>query len=202
MKQICLCIGLWLAYHAAFGQNYSYWNRCGDVFNPGAYPTDTFSSKHQAFDWGKSRIVITILRHKFLQEDQVWVQQTFNGNPFRSKYLGGIGNESGVAVPAEQPLPGYFLFYAAGEFTGTFYLISENGFWFQLPGGELFIDQARTRLYTQTPAECGKCRVGTFDLKTEELITRWSDGNTHPWPQFAGQTFALWWIKDEDWVGW
>ncbi|MCC6413119.1 MAG: hypothetical protein IT270_15755 [Saprospiraceae bacterium] len=116
--------------------------------------------------------------------------------------FGGIGNESGVAVSREQVVPGYFLVYAADEFTGTFYLITQNGDWFELPGVELFVDKNQSVVYTRTPAECGKCRVSDFDIKTQELTTGWSDGEGHPFPKKAGLKATFWWIKDEEWVKW
>ncbi|MCC6413118.1 MAG: hypothetical protein IT270_15750 [Saprospiraceae bacterium] len=71
----------------ADAQGYSYWNRCGDYFDARPYPADTFAVKQQEYTWGTSRVVLTVLRHKILQEDQVWLEQTYNGNPFRGKYL-------------------------------------------------------------------------------------------------------------------
>lgn len=206
MKMICFIVGLLTATSTAFGQGYSYWNRCGDFFDQKKYPADTFEVKRMAYQLKSTQVVLTVLHHRFLKEemeDQVWLEQSVKGNVIRGKYLGSItSGESGVAVPVNQPFSKYFIVYDAGEFTGTFYLLTESGEWFHLPGGELVMNAGKTMLYTTTPAECGKCRVGKFDLKTQELVTKWSEGSEQSWPEVAGKENTVWWVKDEEWVRW
>lgn len=181
-------------------------NRCGAVFNKANYPRDSFSVKEQIYTLGSTKIVLTILHHDYLEKDkafsQIWIAQSKDKKILKSKYLGYEGDESGIQVPNKQPLADYFIVNAAGEFSGMFYLISSNGAWYEIPGGSLYLNTNKSRLFTYVPAECGGCKIARFDLKSKKMFTKLWDSEGTAWEEIKPKSSLINVFENSKWLKW
>ena len=185
------------------GQGTNFWNRCGDKFDQTRYPVDSFAVQTQAFSFGETKIILTILQYKFESADQVWIEQRRGRKLLKSKYLGDISSgESGVAIPKQQPFKELWMFRDDSEFTGIYYLITNDGVWYEIPGGSIMYDKTSRTLFTDAPPECGGCTIGKFSLQSHSLKTKVSKGEEPAWKEVGKSTNLQYLFREVEWVHW
>ncbi len=204
MKTLNLCLLFFMSCSAVYNQDFN--NRCGAIFNLEQYPADSFSAKKERYSLGRTEIVFTKLHHDYFEEDdgffQIWVEQTENGKVLKSEYWGFEEGENGYQLPLLQPIKDYFIINKSGEFSGNFYLISDNGIWHKIPGNEIYLSRDKTTLYTFVPVECGGCQIGRFDLKSNQLITKLWDGQGVAWEEIKTHSELVNVFEDGEWIKW
>lgn len=206
MKPVLLLIFCSVPFARISAQKPDFWNRCGEVFEQNMYPADSFEVRKTVYELEETRIILTILHAVFSTEEafnQTWIEQRKNDWLLNSRYLGFVDiSEGGVALPERQLLRDFFIIKSSGEFTGTYYLISMDGDWFELPGNEIIIDQTGKMLFTYVPGECGGCTIGKFDVTKRELTTKYSAGGDDAWPEVKDRKGYVSLFRDCTWVKW
>lgn len=206
MKPVLFLIICSVPFGKTSAQKTDFWNRCGEVFEQNMYPADSFEVRKTVYELEDTRIILTILHAVFSTEetfDQTWIEQRKDDWLLNGRYLGFIGmSEGGVALPERQFLQDFFIIKSSGEFTGTYYLISMEGDWYEIPGNELIMDEAGKMLYTFVPYECGGCTIGKFDVAGRELTTKFSSGGDDAWPEVKDRKDYVSLFQDCTWLKW
>jgi len=182
-------------------------NRCGENFDRSKYPADSFSIRKMEYKTGSSKIVIHLLHYDYLGKDseffQMWIEQRKNKEVLRARYWGDfVLDGNGFQLPAEQPVKDYFIILKANEFSGTVYLISEEGIWYQVPGHFAQLDTKAQVLYTFNPQECGECKIGKFVFETKKLTTKTWNGEGDPWPGIKRNKNLTNVFSNGKWITW
>jgi hypothetical protein len=105
-------------------------------------------------------------------------------------------------LPIKQPLNDYFIMNNAREFTGIFYLITKNGVWYEVPGGEIYLNANKSLLFTYVPVECGGCKIGRFDLKSKKMFTKLWNGEGTAWSEIKDKSSLIDLFENGEWLKW
>lgn len=201
MKIKVILIALLL--QAITDQIFSQDNRCGDTFDQSKYPADSFAVKQRTYAFGKTQIKVTVLHANIEHgEELVWVEQRSHKRILKSKLIGYLGSESGVGILANQPLKNCFIIRQANEFSGVYYLMTMEGKWYEIPGGEIWLNKAKNILYTAVPEECGGCLVAKFSLPSKKLETKMSDGKGNAWAEAKEAEGIRLFTDVNEWINW
>lgn len=170
------------------------------------YPADSFSIKERIYSLGSTNIVFTFLHHDYLGKDnkfcQIWIDQRKGRKIIKSIYWGYEEGENGILLPRKQLLNDYFIINDADEFTGVFYLISKKGVWYEIPGGEIYLNANKSLLFTYVPGECGGCKIGRFDLKSKKMFTKIWDGEGPAWSEIKDKSSLINLLENGEWLKW
>lgn len=193
MKILNLVLLIFVFNAVFYAQDYR--NRCGNVFKKAKYPSDSFSIKKRIFELGKTKIIFTLVHHDYLKKDnelcQIWFEQKQKDKILRSQYWGYEEGENFLAIPIRQPLSNYFILNDANEFTGVYYVITQSGKWYEIPGSQIYLSKNKSLLFTNVPNECGGCLIGRFDLNSKKLITKLWNGDGIAWDEIKDKASRI-----------
>ena len=154
------------------------------------YQVDTISLK-------ETKLKLIIARPKSnnsVDESPVWLHS--DATVPKDTYINSITSETGIYIPAEQPLKDFYLIVSCSEGYGNIVFIDKKGNLTSIPGYEFAIDKTTGIVYTKAPRD-GEYIAGKFDSKTKKLETKpWTNTNGEPW----GNNLNYYKIKTADWI--